>query len=51
MSRATGAATKSGRLSAQEPAGGEGVEALVAAQSRLLARLSIDIAAEVGALV
>jgi uncharacterized lipoprotein YmbA len=43
-------ASRSGRLSAGEAAGGEGVEALVAAQSRLLARLSRDIAADVGAL-
>jgi hypothetical protein len=49
VSRAAGSGAKSGRLSAQEPAGAEGVEALVAAQSRLLARLSRDIAADVGA--
>lgn len=49
VSRAAGSGAKSGRLNVQEQAGGEGVEALVAAQSRLLARLSRDIAADVGA--
>jgi hypothetical protein len=47
VSRGAGQAGRSGWLSAGEAAGGEGVEALVAAQSRLLARLSRDIAAEI----
>lgn len=44
---ATGGAPKTGRSSVREPAGGTGFDALVAAHSRALARVSRDIASAI----
>jgi uncharacterized lipoprotein YmbA len=47
--RAAGGAPRTGRSTVREPAAGAGVDALVAAHSRALARLSRDIAAAIRA--
>jgi hypothetical protein len=47
--RATGGEPRMGRTVASESAGGEGFEALAAAHSRALAKLSVDIAAAIRA--